>query len=149
MEIEQVAGIDRASAKQLRRIGICTVEALVKRAAHQTERHQISTVLGISQETILSWVNLAELFRIKGLSTVYVELLAEGGVDGLSDLANWEPQELRQSIIETNRIHQCVRQIPSPNAVLKWIEQARLLVNQTVTKVTDTPNPCRSNIPFS
>ena len=57
------------------------MEALLKQGASSSGRSRIANGAGISSGLILEWVNHADLWRIKGVSEEYSDLLEEAGVD--------------------------------------------------------------------
>ena len=50
-------------------------------------RRELSEKTGISHDLILEWVNLSDLFRIKGIGEEYSDLLEEAGVDTVVELS--------------------------------------------------------------
>lgn len=67
--------------------GITTADALLDAAATPTGRKKLSEKTGIAESLILEWVNLADLFRIKGVSEEYSDLLEDAGVDTVAELS--------------------------------------------------------------
>lgn len=67
--------------------GITTTDALLDAAATPTGRKKLSEKTGIAESLILEWVNLADLFRIKGVSEEYSDLLEDAGVDTVAELS--------------------------------------------------------------
>jgi len=45
----------------------------------------------------LEWVNLADLYRIKGVGEEYSDLLEEAGVDTVVELAQRNPENLHEN----------------------------------------------------
>ena len=61
-----IEGIGPQYAKKLSEIGIKTTEALLKQGATPKGRKIIEEKTQIGHKLIIEWVNLADLFRIKG-----------------------------------------------------------------------------------
>jgi len=76
---------------------------------------------------ILEWVNLADLFRIKGIGEEYSDLLEEAGVDSVVELAKRDPENLHAKMAEVNAKEKLVRRLPTLNEIKDWIEQAKKL----------------------
>lgn len=57
------------------------MEKLLKMGAEPNGRKEIAAKTGIDEKVILKWVSFADLFRVKGISTQYSELLEAAGVD--------------------------------------------------------------------
>ena len=125
--IEKIEGIGAAYQKKLVTYGIKTVEALHKQGATSAGREKITAGTGISKTLILEWVNHADLWRIKGVSEEYSDLLEEAGVDTVVELAQRKPENLFEKMAEVNRAKKLVRRLPSPKQVADWVAQAKKL----------------------
>jgi predicted flap endonuclease-1-like 5' DNA nuclease len=90
-------------------------------------RQEIADKSGISRKRILTWVNHADLKRIKGVERQYSELLEASGVDTVVELALRNPENLHKKMLETNEAKRLVRRPPSLKMVANWIEQAKTL----------------------
>lgn len=123
----RIEGIGPVYAEKLKEIGIATTEALLKRGATPKGRQEIAEKTGISEKLILEWVNLADLFRIKGIGEEYSDLLEEAGVDTVPELAQRNPEHLYKALVETNAQKKLVRRLPTQADVASWVEQAKSL----------------------
>jgi predicted flap endonuclease-1-like 5' DNA nuclease len=126
-KITDVEGIGPKYAELLAKEGIKTVEGLLKVAAKSKDRKKLSEVLQISDKLILEWVNLADLFRIKGIGEEYSDLLEEAGVDTVPELAQRKPENLIQKLVEINEEKKLVRRLPVLSQVEDWVKQAKEL----------------------
>ena len=68
--IKSIEGIGPAYAQKLAEAGISTTGALLKKGASPQGRKEIEEATGISGTMILRWVNMADLFRVKGVGEV-------------------------------------------------------------------------------
>ncbi len=127
MGIEKIEGIGPAMAEKLQNAGVRTVASLLKKGATPKGRKEIAEKSGISDAQILKWVNMADLFRIKGVASQYAELLEAAGVDTVKELAMRNPVNLRKAMEEVNSQKRLVRALPSPDAVASWVQQAKNL----------------------
>jgi predicted flap endonuclease-1-like 5' DNA nuclease len=125
--ILKIEGIGDVYADKLRAIGIATVEALLNAGATPAGRDEMAEKTGISAALILEWVNHADLFRIKGVGEEYSDLLEEAGVDTVPELAQRNPANLYEKMVEVNQMKKLVRQLPTRDAVASWVEQAKNL----------------------
>lgn len=125
--IIDIEGIGGAYAAQLKAAGVATTEQLLEAGATPQGRKNLVEKTGISRTLILEWVNLADLFRIKGIGEEYSDLLEEAGVDTVVELANRNPENLYAKLVETNSIKKLVRQLPSQSQVSDWVAQAKAL----------------------
>ena len=125
--IINIEGIGEKYSVELKKIGIVTTEALLKAGAAPKGRQEIAEKTGISEKLILEWVNLSDLFRIKGVGEEYSDLLEEAGVDTVRELAQRNPKNLYQKLQETNEKKKLVRQLPIQADVEDWVAQAKKL----------------------
>ena len=70
---------------------------------------------------------MADLFRIKGVSTQYAELLEAAGVDTVKELRNRNPANLNEAINTANEKKKLCRQLPGEKRVRDWVAQAKKL----------------------
>ena len=125
--IIDVEGIGPIYAEKLNAIGIRTTVDLLEDGATQRGREELVEKTGISSKLILEWVNLADLFRIKGIGEEYSDLLEEAGVDTVVELSGRNPDNLYSKILEVNEEKKLVRRLPRLDEVRDWVEQAKKL----------------------
>ena len=127
MKIIEVQGVGPAFAKKLAKGGIKTAEALLKKGGTSKGRKELVESTGISHELILTWVNHADLYRIKGIGPQYSELLEKAGVDSVVELSKRVGANLYKKMVEANSAHKAVRALPGEKQVENWIAQAKKL----------------------
>ncbi len=127
MSIENIEGIGPANAKKLAKAGIKGVKTLLIKGGAAKDRKEIAEASGVSTEVILKWVNMADLFRIKGIGTQYSELLEAAGVDTVKELAQRNADNLCEAMQDTNSKKKLVRQTPSLASVKRWVAEAKSL----------------------
>lgn len=125
--IDAIEGIGVKSATRLRKAGIRTTEALLKRAATRTGRRHLGSETGFTTQQILEWVNRADLFRVKGIGEEYSDLLESAGVDTIKELRTRNAANLTDKMTEVNRKKRLVRRLPTESMVTGWIESAKIL----------------------
>jgi predicted flap endonuclease-1-like 5' DNA nuclease len=127
-KISDVEGIGPAFAEKLRLAGVRSVDALLKMAAVRKGRTDLAAVTGIDESLILKWVNMADLYRVKGIGSEYSELLEKAGVDTVKELRNRNAENLWGKMKQVNSSGRpMVRQLPSLKSVKTWIKQAQKL----------------------
>ena len=126
-KIIDIEGIGKVYAEKLKDAGFTTVESLLKAGASPKGRQDLAEETGISGKLILEWVNLADLFRIKGVGEEYSDLLEEAGVDTVPELAQRNAENLYTKLVETNAAKELVRRLPTQSQVADWIQQAKTL----------------------
>lgn len=126
-KLSVVEGIGQVYEQKLIAAGIKNTEELLKKGATPAGRKEIAESTGISGTLILDWVNRVDLFRIKGVSEEYSDLLETAGVDTVPELAQRNPENLYQKLVETNQQKHLVRRLPSQAQVADWVAQAKTL----------------------
>ena len=127
VKIVDIEGIGPTYAKKLIDAGVKTTDDLLEVAGTKDGRKDLAEKTGISENNILEWVNLSDLFRIKGVGSEYSDLLEEAGVDTVVELSGRNPDNLHAKIIEINEEKKLVRRPPTLETVKSWIEQAKTL----------------------
>jgi predicted flap endonuclease-1-like 5' DNA nuclease len=125
--IIDIEGIGKGYAAKLAAAGITTTQALLERGATPKGRQDLAEQTEISGKLILEWVNLADLLRIKGIGEEFSDLLEEAGVDTVPELAQRNPENLHQKIVEVNEAKNLVRRVPGLAQVTDWVAQAKEL----------------------
>ena len=126
-DIQRIEGIAYEHAKELSKAGVLTIEDLLKEGATPQGRKDIEYVTRLPHKLILKWVNMVDLFRIKGISEEYSELLQVSGVNSVPELALRNPEHLYNKMVEINDKRNLVRKMPSEKMVAGWIEDAKEL----------------------
>lgn len=127
MKIVDIEGIGPAYAEKLNGIGVRTTDALLQAGCGPEERKQLAAATGIADSLLLEWVNLADLYRVKGIGKQYSDLLEEAGVDTVVELATRVPENLLAKMVEVNKAKNLVNKMPGVSQVKKWIAQAKKL----------------------
>ena len=122
-----IEGIGEKYAMKLKMIGVNTTEVLLERGKTPKDRRVMAKKSGITETLILEWVNLADLFRIKGVGEEYSDLLEEAGVDTVVELAQRNPINLYEQVVLTNQEKKLVRKLPTQSQVKDWVKQAKKL----------------------
>ncbi len=126
MRTIEVEGIGPVFAQTLReKAGITTIEQLLEAGATRKGRAELAEKSGIDPKKILRWVNMADLFRIKGVAEEYSDLLEAAGVDTVKELRQRNPDNLHAAILATNQERKLVRRVPSLSMVTNWVAQAK------------------------
>jgi predicted RecB family nuclease len=126
-KIGAIEGIGETYQNILKRAGIRTVESLLDSGATAEARRRLCEQTGVSDTLLLNWINMADLFRLRGIASQYAELLKRAGVDTVTELAQRNPPSLHERLVEGNRAARVVRRVPALTAVESWIAEAKLL----------------------
>ena len=126
-KLDIIESIGPVYAEKLKEAGINSIEELLETGKTRKGRSDLAEKTGISGKLILTWVNHADLFRIKGLAGEYSELLEASGVNTVPQLATRVPENLLNKMKEVNEAKSLVRKLPSLSQVEGWIKEAGTL----------------------
>lgn len=125
--IDTIEGLGVRNATKLRKARIRTTEALLKRGSTRAGRREVARATGLTEKSILKWVNRADLMRVKGIGREYSDLLEAAGVDTVKELRNRNPENLLAAMTELNAARRLVRRLPTHSMVHDWVEHAKEL----------------------
>ena len=126
-KVIDIEGIGATYAAKLEAIGIFTTEDLLHAGAQKNGRTKIADATGIPESLILTWVNHADLHRIKGVAGQLSELLEAAGVDTVKELAVRNAANLHAKIMETNEKFGLSGRVPSAETLADMIAEAKTL----------------------
>lgn len=126
-KITDIEGIGPVFEEKLAGADIKTVEGLLEAGATKSGRKKIADASGIDEGKILDWVNMADLFRIKGIASQFAELLKASGVDTVKELRNRNAENLHAKLVEVQAEKKITRAVPALSQVEDYIEQAKKL----------------------
>ncbi|MBQ1912002.1 MAG: DUF4332 domain-containing protein [Bacteroidales bacterium] len=124
-KIIDIQGIGPVYAEKLVAVGIETVDDLLAKGAEAKGRKALEEETGIRHDLILTWVNHADLFRVKGVGPQFAELLEASGVDTVKELRNRNAANLAAKMLEVNEEKHLCRRTPVEKEVAKFIELAK------------------------
>ena len=125
IEIEGIGPVFAATLQE--KLGIKTVEELLTLGASKKGRVDVAAQTGIDEDKILHWVNMADMFRIKGIAEEFSHLLEAAGVDTVKELRNRVPANLFAKVTEVNDAENHARRAPNLAEIESWVAQAKEL----------------------
>ena len=125
--IHMLEGIGPRYAQILKDAGVSTTEQLLQAGSTGKGRADLARRTGLSLKLILKWVNMADLFRVRGVASQYAELLEAAGVDTVKELRNRNSDNLIEAMVKANAEKKLVRLLPNNKRVSSWIEHAKSL----------------------
>ena len=126
-KIIDIQGIGPVYAEKLIAIGIESVDQLLEKGADPKGRQALEEATGIRHDLILTWVNHADLFRIKGVGPQFSELLEAAGVDTVKELRNRNAANLAAKMLEINEAKHLCKRTPVEKEIQKFIDLAKEL----------------------
>ncbi|GAB4149671.1 MAG: DUF4332 domain-containing protein [Candidatus Promineifilaceae bacterium] len=127
INIKKLRGMSEALAASLIEKGIRTSDQLLAAAQDSKARQELAKTLQTDVKSILELANRADLARIKGIGSVYSDLLEQAGVDTVRELATRNAANLLQKIGEINAAQNLAGRLPTLKQVQDWVEQAKSL----------------------
>lgn len=124
-KIQEIQGIGPAYAEKLIAAGITTSDLLLEKGQTPKGRKELEEATGLSSKLILTWVNHADLFRVKGIGPQFAELLEAAGVDTVKELATRNAENLARKMLEVNEAEHRVKRVPVVAEVQKMIDLAK------------------------
>jgi len=125
--ITDIEGIGPAYKEKLALAGVTTVEKLLEHGASKSGRKKIAEASGLEEGKILDWVNMADLFRIKGIASQFAELLKASGVDTVKELRNRNAANLKEKLDAVNEEKKLSKSVPSLSMIEGFVAQAKEL----------------------
>lgn len=127
-KIVEIEGIGPVFAEKLIGSGVKTVEDLLKTGATKSGRKKLAEDTGISESKLLTWINMADLFRIKGVGPQFAELLVACGVDTIKELRNRNAENLHAKLVDVQNEKNITQAVPALKQVADYIDQAKAMV---------------------
>ncbi|CAN5812391.1 MAG: DUF4332 domain-containing protein [Actinobacteria bacterium] len=125
--IDEIAGIDPKDATKLRKAGIRTTEAMLRRAATKAGRDALALEMGFDSEVVLRWAQRADVMRVKGIGSEYALLLEMCGVSTIKDLRRRNATSLATKLVHLNGRKATVKRLPTESMVSGWIDASALV----------------------
>lgn len=125
--IIDIEGIGPVYKEKLAEAGVKTTEKLLEVAGAKSGREELAATIGVSEATVLEWVNRADLMRINGVGEEFSDLLEAAGVDSPLELAQRNAENLYEKLVEVNDAKNLVNRVPSAVELAKMIDDASSL----------------------
>ena len=115
--------IESQYRKELPRVGIATLDDLILKTRDKEERNELALRLLIPKETLIHWVEKAQLVQLKGLGTENLSVLERAGIHSVSALASEDPEKLYERIEQAFQGRPVLRKAK----IRIWIKEAKNL----------------------
>lgn len=119
--------IPSSEAAKLKTAGITTTFALLERAGEAPARKTLARQTKIAEKTIESWLQLADLMRVKGIGPDVARLLIAAGTKTVAELKAADATRLSDAIAKVNSKQNLSENPPGVEHLLSWIKQAQTL----------------------
>jgi predicted flap endonuclease-1-like 5' DNA nuclease len=119
--------IPAADAAKLKSVGIATTFALLEKGSEAPARKALARQTRIAEKTLQSWIEMADLLRVKGIGPDVARLLSASGVKTVASLKGQDPAKLNDAITKTNSAQHLTENTPDQASLDAWIKQAQTL----------------------
>ena len=126
-KLKDFRGVNQEEVAKLEALGVENVEQILKAGRTPEDRLQLASQAGISPEAVLELVKLSDLARIEGLKSIRARLYYEAGTDTLEKIAGWEPEALREMLVDFVEKTGFKGIAPLPKEAQHTVEKARQL----------------------
>ena len=126
-KIIDIQGVGEVYAEKLIAAGIETIDQLLEKGKTPKGRKDLEDATGITGKLILTWVNHADLCRIKEIGPQFSELLEAAGVDTVKELSHRNAANLVKTMNEVNEKEHRTKRVPTEIEIQRMIDQAKEL----------------------
>ena len=126
-KIIDIQGVGAVYAEKLIAAGIETIDQLLEAGKTPKGRKELEEKSGITGKLLLTWINHADLCRIKGVGPQFSELLEAAGVDTVKELSHRNAANLVKTMLEVNEKEHRTKRVPTEIEVQRMIDQAKEL----------------------
>ena len=99
-KLRQFRGVKREDIARLEALGIASTEDMLRAGATPAARQELAEKAGLPLALILELVKLSDLSRVEGVKGIRARLYYDAGLDTLEKIARWEPEALRQMLVD-------------------------------------------------
>jgi predicted flap endonuclease-1-like 5' DNA nuclease len=124
-KIQDIEGIGPVTGGKFEAAGVKDTDTLLEKGATKAGRKALAEATGVAEAKILKFVNMADLYRVKGIGSEYSELLEAAGVDTVPELAQRNAANLTAAMLKVNGEKKLTRRPPAESEVARWIAQAK------------------------
>lgn len=125
--IGEIRGMEPQLKAKFEALGIKNTEQLLEHAHTEHQRTELAHKVGATVHVIKELVNRADLMRLKGVGTVFSNLLEDAGVNSCKELQHRKPENLHKTLEEFHTSKKLSQRAPTLNEVTEWVAEAKKL----------------------
>jgi hypothetical protein len=126
-KLRDFRGVNPQDVARLEALGIVTVEDMLTAGRTPQDRQQLAHRSGVSPEAVLEMVKLSDLSRLGAIKAVRARLYYDAGLDTPDKFAHWEPEALREMLVQWVERTGFDGVAPLPKELRNAVEKARTL----------------------
>ncbi len=130
LAIASIQALSEEDERRLSRMNIKTTEDLLVKTNTETGINLLSKSLGKEAWVVRTWVNNADLMRVKGVDGILAELLELSGINSVKQLATLKPEIISENIKAVHEHITKSSKLPDFNELQTLINEARKLIKQ-------------------
>lgn len=119
--------IPAVDAAKLKAQGIGTTFQLLEKAGDPKARKELAKAAKLPEKSLDTWVQMADVMRVKGVGPDVTRLLAACGVHTVAQLKTQDATKLNDEIMKVNSKSHLSENPPSVEHLQAWIAQAQTL----------------------
>ncbi len=112
--------------EELPKVGIFTLEDLVRKTKEKKEREELALRLLIPKEELNQWIEKSKIVLLKGIGIENLKLLESAGIYSVSSLASENPQSLFNRL----KILNPQKSIPRVSKIKIWVKEAKKAIGR-------------------
>lgn len=105
----------------LPKVGIFTLEDLIKKTKEKKEREELALRLLIPKDELNQWIEKTKIVLLKGIGIENLKLLESAGINSISSLASEDPERLFEKLKKLNP----KASIPRIAKIKIWVKEAK------------------------
>lgn len=126
-KLRDFRGVDPHGVARLEELGIVTVDDMLAAGRSPQARRELAQRSEVSPEAIVELVKLSDLSRLGAIKAVRARLYYDAGLDTPDKFAQWEPEALREMLVEWVKQTGFDGIAPLPKELRNAVEKARTL----------------------
>ncbi len=130
LAIGSIQALSEEDQRRLSNMNIKTTEDLLAKAKTEIGINLLSKSLGKEAWVVRTWVNNADLMRVKGVDGILAELLELSGVNSVKELATSKPEIISENIKAVYEHITKRSKLPNFNELKTLIDEAKRLIKQ-------------------
>ena len=123
--LELIPDITKDAANSLEQIEILNLGKLLDIGKDISGREFIAKQTGFKTQSVLKWVNQADLLRLNNIDNAHTQLLTAAGIDSIRTLRCQNTNELTKKLHAANQDQHLLPESPDESQIAQWIQQAR------------------------